>query len=295
MVLSPQLINWLLLSFLIITWGTSFMVTSIAIEGGLSALTITLLRISLGAAVITLFTYSRGLRLPLCAKSWVSFMILGLFGSALPFLLISWGQQSVTSATTGVLMAIMPFVTMLIAHYFVEGEQFNRYKMAGLIFAFSGVTFILNPFAAGSVDLAGALAILAAASSYALNTVLIRLLPKFNPLIAGSGMLLCGLLLISPFVLSDATAIADELRYNARPSAVIAVIWLGCMPAGVASIVYFIVVNRAGPSFLSNCNFLIPVVAYFAGTLILGEAVTSNSLIALVGILTGIGLTRIAR
>ena len=95
MVLSPQLINWLLPSFLIITWGTSFMVTSIAIEGGLSALTITLLRISLGAAVITLFTYSRGLRLPLCAKSWVSFMILGLFGSALPFLLISWGQQSV--------------------------------------------------------------------------------------------------------------------------------------------------------------------------------------------------------
>ncbi|WP_332874443.1 DMT family transporter [Amphritea pacifica] len=292
---SPQLINWLLLSFLVITWGTSFMVTSIAIAGGLSPLTITLLRIALGAGVITLFTYSRGLRLPFSVKSWGSFMILGMFGSALPFLLISWGQQTVPSATTGVLMAVMPFVTMLIAHYFVEGERFNRYKMMGLILAFSGVTFILNPFAAGSVNLSGALAILAAASSYALNTVLIRLLPKFNPLIAGSGMLLCGLLLILPFILSDAQAIIDELRYIASPDAVMAVIWLGCMPAGVASIVYFVVVNRAGPSFLSNCNFLIPVVAYLAGTLILGEAVSSNSLIALVGILTGIGLTRVSR
>jgi len=294
-VLSPQLINWLLLSFLVIIWGTSFMVTAIAIEGGLSALTITLLRVSLGAAVITLFTYSRGLRLPLDVKSWASFMLLGLFGSALPFMLITWGQQSVPSATTGVLMAIMPFVTMLIAHYFVEGERFNRYKMIGLILAFSGVIFILNPFVAGSVDLLGALAILTAASSYALNTVLIRLLPKFNPLIAGSGMLLCGLLLLSPFVFSDANALLDELRYDAKPSAIMAVIWLGCMPAGAASIIYFIVVNRAGPSFLSNCNFLIPVVAYFAGTLILGETVSLNSLIALIGILTGIGLTRVIR
>ncbi|WP_299203556.1 DMT family transporter [uncultured Amphritea sp.] len=293
--LTPQLINWLLLGFLVITWGTSFMVTSVAIEGGLTALTITLLRISLGATVVTLFAYSRGLRLPLNAKSWGSFMLLGLFGSALPFILISWGQQSVTSASTGVLMAVMPFVTMLIAHYFVEGETLNRYKISGLIIAFSGVTFLLNPFAAGSVDLFGALAILAAASSYALNTVMIRLLPKFNPLVAGSGMLLCGALLILPFVLSDVENIIQELTYIAKPNSIMAVIWLGLMPSGVASIIYFVVVNRAGPSFLSNCNFLIPVVAYFAGTLILNDAVSSNSLIALIGILAGVALTRVKR
>lgn len=293
--LTPQFINWLLLSFLVITWGTSFMVTSVAIGGGLTALTITLLRILLGATVVTLFAYSRGLRLPLNAKSWGSFMLLGLFGSALPFILISWGQQSVTSASTGVLMAVMPFVTMLIAHYFVADEALNRYKIIGLIVAFSGVTFLLNPFAAGSVDLFGALAILAAASSYALNTVLIRLLPKFNPLVAGAGMLICGTLLISPFVLYGAEGIIQELTYVAQPQSVMAVIWLGLMPSGVASIIYFVVVNRAGPSFLSNCNFLIPVVAYFAGTLILGDLVSSNSLIALIGILAGVALTRVKR
>ncbi|MBQ0782722.1 MAG: DMT family transporter [Amphritea sp.] len=287
--------NWLLLSILIVVWGTSFMVTSIAIEGGLTAVTITLLRIGLGALVITLFAYSRGLRLPFNLKSWGSFLLLGLFGSALPFMLITWGQQSVTSASTGVLMAIMPFVTMLIAHYFVEGEQLNRYKIIGFILAFTGVTVLLNPFAAGSIDLLGALAILAAASSYALNTVLIRLLPRFNPLIAGAGMLISALLLVMPLVVFNGANIFDELVYAATPDALIAVIWLGLMPAGFASIIYFIVVNRAGPSFLSNCNFLIPVVAYFAGTQILGDAVPSTSLIALIGILAGIGLTRIPR
>ena len=293
--LTPQLINWLLLSFLVITWGTSFMVTSVAIEGGLTAVTITLLRITLGAAVVTLFAYFKGLRLPLNVKSWASFLLLGLFGSALPFMLISWGQQSVTSATTGVLMAMMPFVTMLIAHYVIDGETLNRYKISGLIIAFSGVIFLLNPFAAGSVDLLGAFAILAAASSYAINTVMIRLLPKFNPLIACAGMLLCGSLLISPLVFANLDNIIQQLSYVAKPESIMAVIWLGMMPSGVASIIYFVVVNRAGPSFLSNCNFLIPVVAYFAGTLILNDAVSSNSLIALIGVLAGVALTRVSR
>ncbi|RTE65823.1 DMT family transporter [Amphritea opalescens] len=287
--------NWLLLGFLVITWGTSFMVTSIAIESGFSALTITLARIALGAIVISLFVYSKGLRLPLNAKSWGSFMLLGLFGNALPFTLITWGQNSVTSATTGVLMSVMPFVTMLIAHYVVPGETFNRYKLLGFVIAFSCVTLLLNPFASGSIDLIGALAILAAASSYAINTILIRLLPRFNPLVGGAGMTICACILILPFVLYHGASIYQELTSLATPSSVIALLWLGVMPAGVASIVYFVVVNRAGPSFLSNCNFLIPVVAYFAGTLILDDSVPPSSLFALIGILAGIVLTRIQR
>ncbi|MDO6417515.1 DMT family transporter [Amphritea sp. 2_MG-2023] len=293
--LTPQLINWLLLGFLVITWGTSFMVTSIALQGGLSALAITIARIGLGAIVIVLFAYSRGLRLPRDAKSWGSFMLLGLFGSALPFILITWGQRSVTSASTGVLMSVMPFVTMLIAHYFVAGEQLNRYKLLGFLVAFSCVTILLNPFGAGSIDLLGALAILAAASCYAINTVLIRLLPTFNPLIGGAGMMICASVLVLPFVIYNGQSIIHEILLLATPSAIFSLLWLGLMPAGIASIVYFIVVNRAGPSFLSNCNFLIPVVAYFAGTLILGDTVPPSSLFALIGILTGIVLTRIQR
>lgn len=271
------------------------MVTSIALQAGFSALTVTLVRVFLGAIVIIMFAYSRGLRLPFNIKSWASFLVLGLFGSAVPFILISWGQRSVTSASTGVLMSVMPFVTMLIAHYFVEGEQINRYKLLGFVIAFSCVMVLLNPFAAGSIDLIGALAILGAATSYALNTVLIKLLPTFNPLIGGAGMMICACGLILPFVLYNGQQIIQELTQLTTPSAISALIWLGLMPGGAASIVYFIVVNRAGPSFLSNGNFLIPIVAYFAGTLILGDDVPPSSLIALVGILTGIFLTRFRR
>ncbi|WP_432473601.1 DMT family transporter [Amphritea sp. HPY] len=290
--LSPQLINWLLLSFLIVVWGTSFMSITVAIEGGLSPALITLSRIICGALVLTLVAYFKGLRLPLNLRAWGSFMLLGLFGNALPFFLISWGQQSVPSGTTGVLMSVMPLVTMILAHFLVPGEHLNRFKIAGFITAFTGVFILLNPSSEAVTSVWGALAILTAASSYALNTVLIRLLPAFNPIIAGAGMLICALLLSLPVALMPGIQESAEQLQQASQNAVYAVIWLGLIPTGVASIVYFTVVNRAGPSFLSNCNFLIPLVAFLTGAMILNEAITIQSVVALITILAGIGLTR---
>lgn len=290
--LSPQLINWMLLSFLVMVWGTSFMSIAVAIEGGLTPALITLLRIVCAIVVLSLVAYFKGLRLPLNLRTWGSFLLLGLFGNALPFFLISWGQQSVPSGTTGVLMSVMPLVTMILAHYLVPGEHLNRYKIAGFITAFCGVIILLNPSNEAVTGFWGALAILTAASSYALNTVLIRLLPGLNPIIAGAGMLICAFFLSLPAVLIPGLGESVIQLKQASSGTIYAVIWLGLMPTGVASIVYFIVVNRAGPSFLSNCNFLIPLVAFFTGAIILGETITIQSIIALATILSGIALTR---
>lgn len=290
--LSPQLINWLLLSFLVVVWGTSFMSIAVAIEGGLTPALITLLRILCAVVVLTLVAYFKGLRLRLNLRAWGSFMLLGLFGNAVPFFLISWGQQTIPSGTTGVLMSVMPLVTMVLAHYLVPGEHLNRYKIAGFITAFSGVIILLNPSNEAITGFWGALAILTAASSYALNTVMIRLLPAFNPIIAGTGMLICAFFLSLPATLGSGLTESVKQLEQASSGAIYAVIWLGVMPTGVASIVYFIVVNRAGPSFLSNCNFLIPLVAFFTGAMILGETITIQSIVALTTILSGIALTR---
>ena len=291
---NPQLVNWLLLGFLAIVWGTSFMTISVAIQGGFSPLTITLLRIACAAVVLVIFIKAKGLQLPNQIKQWTSLFILGFFGSALPFMLISWGQQTVPSGITGILMSIMPLATMLLAHFMVADERLNLFKIIGFIVAFSAVFLLLNPVENSRIDLLGSIAILSAACSYALNTVLIRKLPVPAPMVAGSGMMLCSLCLLTPWALSEYSAITDQL-IHAKTDALLALLWLGVMPTGVASIVYFIVVNRAGPSFLSNCNFLIPVVAFVTGAWLLNEPVTLINLISLTAILTGITLTRINR
>ena len=72
-----------------------------------------------------------------------------------------------------------------------------------------------------------------------------------------------------------------------------ALIWLGIGPTGIATIILFAVIDRAGPTFLSTINYLIPVVAFFSGAWLLSEPVSWQHFVALGMILCGIAITRI--
>ncbi len=285
--MSAKQINWLMFYMLVIMWGTSFMVTSIAVDQ-FSPIQISTMRIALGAIILIFAAKLKGRSLPKDLRSWVYLTIFGITGNALPFFLISWGQQSVSSGTTGVLMAFMPLITMILAHYLVENENLNRFKIMGCCLSFCGVALLLGPQIEGSHSIIAQLAIFCAASSYAANTILIRKLPKFDPVVGGAGML------IAATVVSLPVAIYHGFDNISEPSAgaLYAVIWLGLIPTGFASILYFSLVERAGPSFISNVNYLIPILAFFSGIAVLGEEVTPLSLISVAIILCGIALTR---
>lgn len=265
------------------------MFVALALDGGLSPAALTSFRLLLGTVLLFAVVFYRRLPFPLDLKSWLIFAVFGLFGSAFPFYLIAWGQQTVPSSTTGTLMAIMPLVTMFLAHYLVPNEQLNRYKVLGLLMAFVGVYVLLSPNIEGDASLIGQLSILAAASSYALNTVLVRVFPSFDPLVGSTGMLLWGFILTAPMLLLPIDHWPDSLN----GVSMFAMLWLAVVPTGLASIIYFVVISRAGPSFLANSNFMVPIIAFLSGVILLSETITVSKVVALIVILMGIGLTRI--
>jgi drug/metabolite transporter (DMT)-like permease len=120
----------MLLAALILLWGTSFMFTAISVRT-VDPVTVVFYRLALGAVVLSLVVYARGDSLPLNWQAWTGFFVMAIAGNALPFFLIAWGQQSVDSGVAGMIMAIMPLLTMVFAHYLVEGETLNRYKLIG--------------------------------------------------------------------------------------------------------------------------------------------------------------------
>ncbi len=71
---------------------------------------------------------------------------------------------------------------------------------------------------------------------------------------------------------------------------VASVIWLGLFLTGLASIIIFRLVASAGPRFVSLMNYLIPVMALAAGTLILSEVLVGTVVIGLMFILSGLAL-----
>ncbi|MFT5225962.1 MAG: drug/metabolite transporter (DMT)-like permease [Polaribacter sp.] len=282
------LINWLLLMGLVLLWGTSFMFISISVES-LHPLTIVFYRVLIGALILTLVVYAKGLSLPFTARAWLAFLAMGIVGNVLPFFLISWGQLSVNSGIAGMIMATMPLITMLLAHYLVDGENLNRYKILGFTFGIGGIAVLLGPvFEGGGQAAYGGIAIFIAASSYAVNAILVRRLPKLNPFINTSGVLIAATVVVFPIWLYVVPASSAEISTIALSST----IWLGIGPTAIATLMLFAVIDRAGPTFLSTINYMIPVVAFFTGAYVLSEPVESSSIVALVIILSGIALTR---
>lgn len=277
-----------MLLLLVALWGTSFMFTAIAVET-VDPVAVVFYRLALGAIVLGLVIWARGETLPLTWRAWGAFGLMSIVGNALPFFLIAWGQQSVDSGVAGMLMAVMPLLTMVLAHYTVENEKLNRYKLIGFGLGITGVILLLGPvFGGGGREFISGLAIFCAALSYAVNTILIKRLPRFGPMVGACGVLIMASLLMFPFWLAAA---GDN--DNISQDSMVSVIWLGIGPTGIATIVLFSVIDRAGPTFLSTINYLIPAVAFFCGAWLLDEPVSWMHFAALAAILGGIGITRI--
>jgi drug/metabolite transporter (DMT)-like permease len=263
------------------------MFTAIAVDS-VDPAAVVFYRLGLGAVVLSLVVYARGDSLPLDWRAWAGFAIMAVAGNALPFFLIAWGQKSVDSGVAGMIMAIMPLLTMVFAHYFVAGETLNRYKLIGFALGITGVVLLLGPvFEGGGRAFQGGLAIFTAASCYAVNSILIKRLPRFSPMVGACGVLLMASLIMFPvwlFVVPANDGISRDSMFS--------VIWLGIGPTGIATLVLFSVIDRAGPTFLSTINYLIPVVAFLCGAWLLSEPVTWHHFVALATILGGIAVTR---
>ena len=289
--MQPRLEDWLLLGALVAIWGTGFVFIAAAVET-IPALTVAAARIALAAAVLLAAVWATGGRLPR-GRIWWWFLTLGVVGNCLPFLAIGWGQERIDSSLAGILMGIMPLTTLVLAHFFVDGEDMTRGKTVGFLIGFSGVVVLTGPEAV--LELGGSpsellrqLAVLLGAVCYATNAVLTRRLPATNALVASAATLTVAALVIGPVAL----AVDRPFALEAAPASWLAVGWLGLVTTAGATIVYFRLIASAGPTFFSYVNFLIPIVALVAGVTLRHERPGWRTLAALGLVLAGLALSR---
>jgi len=289
------LTHWLLLFALVAMWGSAFMMTGIAVRAFSPAALVTV-RLVGGACLLTGLVLLRGMRFPAQGRFWLFSVLLAVAGNALPFWLISFGQQQVDSGLAGILMGIMPLTTMLLAHFFVQGERLNAIKAAGFVVGFAGLVVLLGPTALLELEGQGGvllyeLAILGGAICYAINAILARHRPPADPLVAAAGVTLAGGLIMVPFGLPAAPA---ELA-AAPAGPLLALAALTLIATAIATVAFLKLVVLAGPSFTSFINYLIPVWAVLMGMLFLGERPGPGAFVALLLILAGIALSEYGR
>ena len=291
--MTRPLSHWLLLFALVAMWGSAFMMTGIAVRG-FTPPTLVAIRLVIAAILLGGLVLLSGRAFPASRRFWLSSLAISLAGNCVPFWLISFGQQRIDSGLAGILMGIMPLTTMLLAHFFVRGERLNGTKAGGFLLGFVGLIVLIGPDALLQLRGEGTaliyqLAVLGGAVCYAINAIVARHRPPADPLVAAAGVMLMGSLVMLPI----GGPAAPEQLASAPAVPFAAMIALALIATAIATVVFLKLVAAAGPSFTSFINYLIPVWALLMGMIFLGEEPQPTTLVALVLILAGIGLSEI--
>ena len=285
--------DWIMVAALGLIWGSTFLVIEIALRG-ITPFWLASARIVFASALLGVLWLAKGARLftaPVKPGTWGLLIITGALSTAVPFLLISWGQQYVTSGFTGVSMASVALMVLPLAHFLVPGEQLSWRKALGFVVGFAGVVVLIGGQAFESsgneAEIWGRLACLSAAACYAVSSIMIRRLPPADPVGLTAVTLLIGL----------APVLALALMFEGPPPAVDApTFWalaiLGLIPTAGAFLLRIMVVLSAGPTFMSLTNYQVPIWSVVMGWLVLSEPLPPSLIWALLLILGGVGLSQ---
>jgi drug/metabolite transporter (DMT)-like permease len=223
--------------------------------------------------------------------SWSNIWMIGALSTALPFMLISWGQNFVTAGFAGVSMASGALMVLPLAHVLLSDERMNARKTLGFCIGFLGVVVLIGPqaFSASGTEgeLWGRFACLAAAACYALSSVTMRRLPAVDAVGLTAVTLLIGALIavVAAYVVEGAPPMPTT-----RGWIVIAI--LGAIPTAAASLLRVLVIRSAGPTFMSLTNYQVPLWSVVLGVIFLGEPFRWSLLVAMILILAGVALSQ---
>jgi drug/metabolite transporter (DMT)-like permease len=287
------LIDWFVLLALAGLWGTSFLFVKIAVRE-VTPVTLVAARFVIAATVLSVVVRTRGLRLPTSRRVWSHYLLMSLIGNAVPFTLIAWGQIRTDVGLAGILMGVMPLMTLLLAHFFVPGERMTPRMVGGFAVGFIGLVALFGPealleFGGEASDLLSQVAIASAAIGYAISTIIARRLATLDPLVSATTVMWITTAIMVP------AALWVDRPWNLAPSgeSIASIVWLGLFATALATILYFRVIQRAGPTFLSLINYMIPVVALVVGAVVLDEDLVGTVLIGMALILTGLAISQL--
>jgi drug/metabolite transporter (DMT)-like permease len=275
--------EWGLLASVALMWGSSFLWIAIGLEAFRPAL-ITLVRIALGAAALSLVRRSRT---PVAREDWPRIVLLALVWTAIPLLLFPIAQDlGVSSSAAGMINGAVPLFAAVFATILLRRPP-AAVQIVGLLVGFAGVGLISVASATGaSGNAVGTVLALAATVLYGIAAnIAVPLQQRYGAIPVIFRSLLVALIVVLPFGVA-----AIPGSHWAWPGA-LAMLVLGIFGTGLAYIASSTLLGRAGSTRGAVQIYFIPVVALALGVTFRGETVGPLALVGIGLVLIGAWLT----
>ncbi|MDB5732804.1 MAG: hypothetical protein JWQ03_2699 [Variovorax sp.] len=289
---------WIDLLLLAALWGASFLFMRIgAAEFG--ALPTAAVRVAIATAFLLPIALWRG-HGPALARHWKPALGVGVFNSGIPFALFCFALLTINSGLAAVLNATVPMFGALVVWVWFR-ERPDGSRLLGLAIGFAGVALLAGRTAGlqssageGHAALWAILACLGACLCYGISaSATRRYLGGIPPLATATGSQIGATLFLA------LPALWLWPQQMPGPRAWLALLVLGVASTGVAYILFFRLIETAGPARALTVTFLVPMFAVLYGVVFLGEQVTQWMMLCAAVIVCGValssGLVRLGR
>ena len=274
------MVNFLRLLTLAAIWGGSFLFMRMA-ASPLGPAVLIEARVALAAMTLLPLSFYLHKQLHFRANA-KHFFTLGLFNTALPFLLFAYAAQSLNASTLAILNSTAPIWSAIIAAIWGR-TPLTRKVVVGLTLGVIGVIVLVGFESMNITDntllpiAAGVMAALSygIASNYAKNA------PKVEAFNNAHGSMWAAVIIVLPL------ALLMPMRSTPQFDIVTAVVLLGVVCTGLAYLQYFRLISDMGAPSALSVTFLVPVFGILWGYLFLGEPIGLNTVAGSVLVISG--------
>ena len=280
-------VDWLIFLGLGFMWGSSYLFIKLAVDD-FGTFTLVALRLVVGAILLWAVIGIAKQPLPRERRIYGHLFVMAIINITIPFILITWAEQSVESSLAAILTSPVPLFAIVLSALFLHDEPLRLNGLVGLIVGFIGVIIITSRGLTGAgSSLAGEIALLGAAICYAAGAFYarrnVRGLPAMIPAVFQVSF---------AAVITGAVALATEQPWTATPDtqAIFAILWLGVLGSGFAYLFVFRLFAHWGATRTTLVAYLIPVVGIALGYLVLGEPLDGRIIVGTALVIAGIGL-----
>jgi drug/metabolite transporter (DMT)-like permease len=268
--------GWLLFAAMAVIWGIPYLLIKVAVDE-ISPSTLVLARTSLAAAMLLPIALARG-QVRAALGRWRPLVLFALIEICLPWLLLGFAEQRLSSSLTGLLVAAVPLVGAVLARYGPASDRLDRRRVTGLLVGLAGVAALVG-FEVQVDDARAVLAIAVVAISYAVGPMILARRLADLP---GLGVIAVSMLLSAVFYLP--TGVAQAPAEWPSGKVIAAVLALAAVCTALAFLLFFQLIAEVGPARATVITYVNPAVALLLGVVVLDEKVT---------IATGVGFALI--
>lgn len=273
--------DWMQFGALSAMWGASYLFIKVALED-VSPGMVVFARTALAALVLVPFAARSEALAGLRGRLW-PIIVLAFVQVAAPFMLISVGEEHISSSLAGILVATAPIFTFLLAIRLDQDERVHGVGLFGVLLGIAGVVLLLGVDAGGgTAALVGGLLVVLASLGYALGSFYLkRRFRDVRPIGIVTATMAASALMALPFAAATFPADAPSL------DAVGSLAALGALGTGLSFVLFYTLIARVGPGKASLVAYVAPGFAVLYGVVLLDESFGLTTLAGLVMIVGG--------